>query len=243
MDVPCARHCCGSGLAVTLQRRHAVPAAIVTCRPTSPPSSCATRHRHRQHGAAHLRALRLLHRDLPDLRAARRRVGQSARPHLPDQGHAGIRPPATEEVVRHVDRCLSCLSCMTTCPSGVHYMHLVDHARDLHRADLAAAWHDRALRALLGRVLPSPALFRLSLLGARLARPFAGAAPAVADGSGAGCGRCWTLAPQRLPARNALQDVRVHPCRGRAPCPRRAARRLRAAACWRRRSTRRRSGC
>ncbi|MDT8266089.1 4Fe-4S dicluster domain-containing protein, partial [Roseomonas sp. DSM 102946] len=37
--------------------------------------------------------------------------------------------PATEEVVRHVDRCLSCLSCMTTCPSGVHYMHLVDHAR------------------------------------------------------------------------------------------------------------------
>ena len=37
--------------------------------------------------------------------------------------------PATEDVVRHVDRCLSCLSCMTTCPSGVNYMHLVDHAR------------------------------------------------------------------------------------------------------------------
>ncbi len=37
--------------------------------------------------------------------------------------------PASELEVRHIDRCLSCLSCMTTCPSGVHYMHLVDHAR------------------------------------------------------------------------------------------------------------------
>ena len=37
--------------------------------------------------------------------------------------------PATPEVVKHVDRCLSCLSCMTTCPSGVHYLHLVDHDR------------------------------------------------------------------------------------------------------------------
>src|SRR6201990_372715 len=37
--------------------------------------------------------------------------------------------PATKDVVTHIDRCLSCLSCMTTCPSGVHYMHLVDQAR------------------------------------------------------------------------------------------------------------------
>ncbi len=47
--------------------------------------------------------------------------------------------PATEEVVRHIDRCLSCLACMTTCPSGVNYMHLVDHARTLYRADLSPA--------------------------------------------------------------------------------------------------------
>src|SRR2546425_2497893 len=36
---------------------------------------------------------------------------------------------ASPQVQRHVDRCLSCLSCMTTCPSGVDYMHLVDHTR------------------------------------------------------------------------------------------------------------------
>src|ERR1700685_2403093 len=35
----------------------------------------------------------------------------------------------TPNTVTHLDRCLSCLSCMTTCPSGVNYMHLVDHAR------------------------------------------------------------------------------------------------------------------
>ena len=62
--------------------------------------------------------------------------------------------PATAEVVKHIDRCLSCLACMTTCPSGVHYMHLVDHARihieQTYRRPLA----DRALRALLGFVLP-----------------------------------------------------------------------------------------
>src|SRR3972149_9507490 len=37
--------------------------------------------------------------------------------------------PADAEVTTHIDRCLSCLACMTTCPSGVNYMHLVDHAR------------------------------------------------------------------------------------------------------------------
>ena len=54
--------------------------------------------------------------------------------------------PATEEVVRHVDRCLSCLSCMTTCPSGVNYMHLVDHARHYIEDTYVRPWPERALR-------------------------------------------------------------------------------------------------
>src|SRR6478736_2885954 len=81
--------------------------------------------------------------------------------------------PATEDVVRHIDRCLSCLACMTTCPSGVNYMHLVDHARSYIEQTYRRPWPDRALRALLAAVLPRPGLFRAALLGARVMRPLA----------------------------------------------------------------------
>jgi len=79
--------------------------------------------------------------------------------------------PASAEVALHVDRCLSCLSCMTTCPSGVHYMHLVDHARAHIENTYKRPFLDRALRGLLARILPYPQRFRLALLGAWLARP------------------------------------------------------------------------
>jgi glycolate oxidase iron-sulfur subunit len=79
--------------------------------------------------------------------------------------------PATEEVVRHVDRCLSCLSCMTTCPSGVNYMHLVDHARSYIEQTYRRPLPERVMRAMLGWLLPRPGAFRLALSGARLARP------------------------------------------------------------------------
>src|SRR5271167_3639712 len=79
--------------------------------------------------------------------------------------------PATEEVTRHIDRCLSCLACMTTCPSGVHYMHLVDHARAHIEQTYTRALPDRALRTLLGWIMPYPARFRAALRGARLAKP------------------------------------------------------------------------
>ena len=81
--------------------------------------------------------------------------------------------PATREVVKHIDRCLSCLSCMTTCPSGVHYMHLVDNARDHIEKTYKRPPADRALRGLLARLLPNPALFRMAVVAGLLARPFA----------------------------------------------------------------------
>ena len=81
--------------------------------------------------------------------------------------------PASAKVVKHIDRCLSCLACMTTCPSGVHYMHLVDHARRHIEATFRRPLAERTLRALLAAVLPRPGLFRLALSGARFARPFA----------------------------------------------------------------------
>lgn len=81
------------------------------------------------------------------------------------------------KTVKHIDRCLSCLACMTTCPSGVHYMHLVDHARAYIEKHYDRPWSDKALRWLLARILPYPGRFRLALLGAKLAKPFKGLLP------------------------------------------------------------------
>jgi len=81
--------------------------------------------------------------------------------------------PATRHVVRHIDRCLSCLACMTTCPSGVHYMHLVDHAREYIEKTYKRPLADRVIRALLARVLTDPSLFRLAVVAGKLARPLA----------------------------------------------------------------------
>src|SRR6188508_3815104 len=64
--------------------------------------------------------------------------------------------PATAEVVKHVDRCLSCLACMTTCPSGVHYMHLVDHARVHIERTYKRPFGDGILRWTLAKIIPYP---------------------------------------------------------------------------------------
>ncbi|AVO37825.1 glycolate oxidase subunit GlcF [Pukyongiella litopenaei] len=95
--------------------------------------------------------------------------------------------------VKHVDRCLSCLACMTTCPSGVHYMHLIDHARAYIENHYDRPWTDRALRWMLARILPHPGRFRLALLGARIARPFARLMP------DARLRAMLAMAPKRIP--------------------------------------------
>ena len=82
--------------------------------------------------------------------------------------------PADDEIVTHIDRCLSCLACMTTCPSGVNYMHLVDHARAHIEKTYRRPLVDRVIRALLAAVLPYPRRFRAALRLARFGRPFSG---------------------------------------------------------------------
>jgi glycolate oxidase iron-sulfur subunit len=84
----------------------------------------------------------------------------------------------TAEVVQHVDRCLSCLACMTTCPSGVHYQHLIDHARAHIERNFRRPAGERVLRAALAAVLPYPRRLRAALALANWARPFARWLPA-----------------------------------------------------------------
>ncbi len=106
---------------------------------------------------------------------------------------------ASDEVVKHVDRCLSCLSCMTTCPSGVHYMHLVDHARAHIEHTYTRSYSDRLVREILAFVLPYPQRFKLALAAGRLARPFA---PLVRllPGVGSRIAAMLQLAPSSAPA-------------------------------------------
>jgi glycolate oxidase iron-sulfur subunit len=85
-----------------------------------------------------------------------------------EQGRA-----ATGDVVKHIDRCLSCLACMTTCPSGVHYMHLVDHARAHIEATYERPLVDRIMRAFIAHVLPHPLRLRAAMMAALLAKPLA----------------------------------------------------------------------
>jgi len=110
--------------------------------------------------------------------------------------------PATANTVLHIDRCLSCLACMTTCPSGVHYMHLVDHGRAYIERTYRRPLLDRLLRGFLATVLPRPALFRIALAGAVLARPFAGLMPRPLRAM-------LRLAPARLPNRSPADRPQV----------------------------------
>jgi len=107
------------------------------------------------------------------------------------------RAPSAE-VVKHVDRCLSCLSCMTTCPSGVNYMHLVDHARAYINDTYKRSWHEQMLRSILAWVLPYPARFRTALRLAQIGRPLA---PLFAKASALRpLAAMLALAPRRIPA-------------------------------------------
>jgi len=98
-----------------------------------------------------------------------------------------------EKTVKHIDRCLGCLACMTTCPSGVHYMHLVDHARSYIEKRYKRPFGDRALRWILARILPYPMRFRVALLAAKIGRPFA---PLIPD---ARLRAMLAMAPRQIP--------------------------------------------
>ena len=115
---------------------------------------------------------------------------------------------ADEKTVKHVDRCLSCLACMTTCPSGVHYMHLVDHARAHIEKTYKRPLMDRLLRWTLAKIIPYPGRFRLALLGAKIGRPFAFLMP------DARLKAMLAMAPKQIPPVSRNDDPQVFPALG-----------------------------
>ncbi|MET0867482.1 MAG: glycolate oxidase subunit GlcF [Pseudorhodoplanes sp.] len=118
--------------------------------------------------------------------------------------------PATADVVKHVDRCLSCLACMTTCPSGVHYMHLVDHARAHVEQTYRRPLKDRLIRWLLAAVLPYPRRMRAALALTRIVWPLASLFEAIGLKPLAAMLRLAPAGglPQALPRRQ------IHPAEG-----------------------------
>ncbi len=116
--------------------------------------------------------------------------------------------PADEKTVRHIDRCLSCLACMTTCPSGVHYMHLVDHAREHIERTYRRPFADRALRWVLAQVLPYPGRFRAALVAAKLGKPFKRLMP------DARLRAMLEMAPARIPTPSPNDRPQVFPAKG-----------------------------
>ncbi|MDF2141436.1 glycolate oxidase subunit GlcF [Paenirhodobacter sp. CAU 1674] len=111
--------------------------------------------------------------------------------------------PADAQTVKHIDRCLSCLACMTTCPSGVHYMHLIDHARAHVERTYRRPLMDRLLRATLARIVPYPGRFRLAMAAAKLAKPFARLLP------DARLRAMLAMAPARLPPVSRNDDAQT----------------------------------
>jgi glycolate oxidase iron-sulfur subunit len=120
--------------------------------------------------------------------------------------------PADAEVVTHIDRCLSCLACTTTCPSGVDYMHLVDHARAHIEETYRRPFWDRLTRNILAAVLPYPGRFRLAMKAAALGRPFAAVLKKVKPLRPFGA--MLDLAPRAVPAASKSAEPGTHPAAG-----------------------------
>ena len=80
--------------------------------------------------------------------------------------------PANEKIVKHIDRCLSCYSCMTTCPSGVNYMHLIDHGRTHIEKTYKRTFGDRLVRNFLSTILSKSTNFKIVAVLTQFIKPF-----------------------------------------------------------------------
>jgi len=112
-----------------------------------------------------------------------------------------------DKTVLHLDRCLTCLSCMTTCPATVNYAHLLEHGRRHIEETYTRPLPDRLLRRLLEELIPYRRRFRAALLGAQLVRP-------VADWLPGRLGNLAATAPSKLPSPSWAERPGVYPAAG-----------------------------
>ena len=115
--------------------------------------------------------------------------------------------PANKNIVKHIDRCLSCYSCMTTCPSGVNYMHLIDHGRKHIEKTYKRPLKEKITRNFLSWVLPSATNFKILSILTLFIKPFKIILPKKIS-------EMVKLMPERIP-RKTLPKMQVYPATNR----------------------------
>ncbi len=112
------------------------------------------------------------------------------------------------KTVHHLDRCLNCLTCLSSCPSFVNYMHLMDHARDHIEQHYVRPASDRLMRWALASILPHPRRLKFALRSAKLVKPFAKKFPAK-------LARLIQTAPDKLNRASSVNEPQVFPAQGK----------------------------
>jgi len=112
------------------------------------------------------------------------------------------KKPANKKIVKHIDSCLSCYSCMTTCPSGVNYMHLIDHGRNYVEETYKRPFLDRIFRNILSYVLPRPKVFFTMAIISKFIKPFSFILPKFLKNS-------LDLMPSRIPSKK-IKEKKVY---------------------------------
>ncbi len=112
------------------------------------------------------------------------------------------KKPANKKIVQHIDSCLSCYSCMTTCPSGVNYMHLIDHGRNYVEETYKRPILDRTFRNILSFILPRPKVFLLMAILTKFVKPFSFILPKFLKNS-------LELMPSNIPSKK-LEEKKIY---------------------------------
>ena len=115
--------------------------------------------------------------------------------------------PANEKTSKHIDRCLSCYACMTTCPSGVNYMHLIDHGRNHVEETYKRPLLDRLMRTILSFTLPNPRIFKVLAVATKIIKPLSFLLPKFLKNS-------LNLMPNKIP-KKTIKSKKIYPALGK----------------------------